>query len=319
MIRNQNKIVRNLRRFVLYPALFLAILINVLLAVQAKRMMHFDDNPNRIARKKLNEITLSDKIFGLQQLKRAATDSLPMRHDTIKLTSEGFELEAWYAHHDTISRGFALLFHGFGSSKEECTRSATFFYNQGYDVLMPDFRAHGNSTGNESTGGYVENKDVVTAYRFAESKNTKKIVLWGVSMGAAAILNAVANDDLKPAKIFLDCPYASFLDGTKGFLRMVHAPETPIAHLMMFWGSVEKGNWAFNNQPKEYAKKITIPTLLMRGNKDVRVTQVETELIFNNLATTDKQLTIFDDSPHGAIARFEKEKWETTVKAFLDK
>jgi uncharacterized protein len=88
---------------------------------------------------------------------------------------------------------------------------------------------------------------------------------------------------------------------------------------MLFWGSVEKGAWAFNNQPKEYAKKVTMPTLLMRGAKDVRVSQAETELIFNNLAAKDKQLVIFDNSPHGALIKFEKEKWEGVVKAFLDK
>jgi uncharacterized protein len=319
MIKNQSPFGKILRRFVLFPALFLFILVNIILAIQTNRMMYFGDNPNKIPRKKLGDITTSEKIFGLKQLKRPVNDSFSIPHDTVHLTSEGFDLESWYAHHDANSRGFALLFHGFGSCKEETTRSATFFYNQGYDVLLTDFRAHGNSSGNESMGGYVENKDVVTAYRFAESKGAKNIIMWGVSMGAASILNAVANDDLKPTKIFLDCPYASFLDGTKGFLRMIHAPETPLAHLMLFWGSVEKGAWAFNNQPKEYAKKVTMPTLLMRGAKDVRVSQAETELIFNNLAAKDKQLVIFDNSPHGALIKFEKEKWEGVVKAFLDK
>jgi uncharacterized protein len=319
MITKQNTIGRNLRRFVLYPFLFLFVMLNIILAVQAKRMTHFDDNPNKLPRKKLAEITTSEKIFGLEQLKRAVKDSFAIPHDTLKLNSEGFELESWYAHHDTAARGMALLFHGFGSSKDECARSATFFYNQGYDVLLTDFRAHGNSSGNESMAGYVEDKDVVTAYRFAESKGAKSIVLWGVSMGAATILNAVANDDLKPAKIFLDCPYATFLDGTKGFLRMMHAPETPLAHMMLFWGSLENGKWAFNNAPKEYAKKVTTPTLLMCGRKDVRVTEAETAEIFKNLAASDKQLVFFDNSPHGALIKFEKEKWESTVKAFLEK
>ncbi len=318
MLKNTSTTGRILRRFVLFPILILFVLLNIILSIQAKRMMYFGDNPQKLPRKKLTELTLSDKIFGLEQLKRPTRDSLSMPHDTVHLASEGFDLESWYAHHDTISRGIALLFHGFGSCKEESTRAASFFYNQGYDVLLTDFRAHGNSSGNESMAGYVEDKDVVTAYRFAESKGARTIVMWGVSMGAATILNAVANDDLKPTKIFLDCPYATFLDGTKGFLRLVHAPE-PLAYLMMMWGSVEKGTWAFNNQPKEYAKKVTMPTLLMRGAKDVRVTQAETELIFNNLATKDKQLVIFDESPHGAIVKFEKEKWEATVKAFLEK
>jgi uncharacterized protein len=319
MIIKQNTIGRNLRRFVLYPFLFLFVVLNIILAVQAKRMTHFDDNPNKLPRKKLAEITTSEKILGVEQLKKALKDSFAIPHDTLKLNSEGFELDSWYAHHDTVARGMALLFHGFGSAKDECVRSATFFYNQGYDVLLTDFRAHGNSSGNESMAGYVEDKDIVTAYRFAESKGAKSIVMWGVSMGAATILNAVANDDLKPAKIFLDCPYATFLDGTKGFLRMMHAPETPLAHMMLFWGSLENGKWAFNNEPKEYAKKVTIPTLLMCGRKDVRVTEAETEEIFKNLAATDNQLVFFDNSPHGALIKFEKEKWESTVKAFLEK
>jgi uncharacterized protein len=319
MIKKQNSIGRILRNFVLFPALFLFVLVNIILAVQANRMMYFGDNPQKLPRKKLTEITTSEKILGLSQLKRPVNDSFTVPHDTVFLTSEGFKLESWYAHHDTISRGMVLLFHGFGSSKDECTRSATFFFKEGYDVLLTDFRAHGNSTGNESTAGYVEDKDVVTAYRFAESKGAKTILMWGVSMGAATILNAVANDNLQPKKIFLDCPYASFLDATKGFLRLVHAPESPTAEMMMFWGSVENGTWAFNNKPAEYAKKVTIPTLLMRGKKDVRVSQAETEQIFQNLAATDKQLVIFDESPHGAIIKFEKEKWEATVKAFLER
>jgi uncharacterized protein len=318
MVKKQYNIRRLLRNIVLFPSLLTFILVNIVIAIQANRMMYFGDNPQKLPRKKLSEITTSEKILGLNQLKRPVNDSFLIPHDTIHLTSEGFQLESWYAHHDTISRGFALLFHGFGSSKEECTRSATFFFNQGYDVLLTDFRAHGNSSGNESMGGYVEDKDVAVAYRFAESKGAKTIVMWGVSMGAAAILNAVANDSLQPQKIFLDCPYGSFLDGTKGFLRMVHAPESPTAEMMMFWGSVQKGSWAFNNKPTEYAKKVTMPTLLMRGKKDVRVSQAETEAIFQNLATTNKKLVLFEESPHGAIVKFEKEKWESVVKDFLN-
>ena len=319
MIKKQNSIKRVLRNFVLFPCLVLFVLVNSIIAIQANRMMYFGDNPQKLPRKTKEQITTSEKFFGLSQLKRAVNDNFSVPHETVNLTSEGFKLESWYAHQDTIARGFVLLFHGFGSSKDECSLSATFFFNQGYDVLLTDFRAHGNSSGNESMAGYVESPDVVAAYRFAESKGAKTIMMWGVSMGAATILNAVAHYDLKPKKIFLDCPYSTFLDATKGFLRLVHAPETPFSQMLMFWGSVEKGVWAFNNAPKEFAKMIKVPTLLMRGRKDVRVTAAETEAIFRNLATPDKQLVFFEDSPHGALIKFEKDKWESTVKAFLDK
>ena len=206
MIKKQNSIGRILKNFVLFPVLGIFILVNIILAVQVNRMMSFGDNPQKLPRKKVSELTVSDKILGLEQLKRPVYDSLSMPHETVNLTSEAFNLEAWYAHHDTISRGMALLFHGFGSSKDECRLAAEFFFKEGYDVLLTDFRAHGNSSGNESMGGYVEDKDVVTAYRFAESKGARTIVMWGVSMGAATILNAVANDGLQPKKIFLDCP-----------------------------------------------------------------------------------------------------------------
>ena len=139
MIKKQKSIARLLRNVVLFPMLAVIVIVNILLAIQVNRMMYFGDNPQKLPRKTKEQITTSEKFFGLNQLKRPVNDSFSIPHDTINLTADGFQLESWYAHHDTISRGMVLLFHGFGSSKDECTRPATFFFNQGYDVLLTDF------------------------------------------------------------------------------------------------------------------------------------------------------------------------------------
>ncbi len=83
------------------------------------------------------------------------------------------------------------------------------FRYQGYNVLMVDFRAHGNSGGNTTTIGVREAEEVKLAYDYVSQMGEKKIILWGSSMGAVAIAKAVADYDIKPAGVILEMPFAS--------------------------------------------------------------------------------------------------------------
>jgi uncharacterized protein len=124
---------------------------------------------------------------------------------------------------------------------------------------------------------------------------------------------------LKPQKIIINCPFATMHDAVKGFLRNMKIPATPLSEMLMFYGSIERGYWAFDYKPEEYVKGIkNIPVLMEWGRKDVRVQQQETDLIFKNLATTDKQLVIYEDSGHESYCKKENLKWRGVIKGFLE-
>ena len=96
----------------------------------------------------------------------------------------------------------------------------------------------------------------------------------------------------------------------------MNAPAFPMAGLLVFWGGVQNGFWGFSYKPTEYAKKVTIPTLLMYGEKDEKVSRKETDNIYNNLSGP-KKLVTFSKAGHENYLIDHKEDWVKVVRSFL--
>lgn len=61
---------------------------------------------------------------------------------------------------------------------------ARWLHDEGYSSLLIDLQAHGESTGNHITGGYLEKHDVASAVKFARNRHpTESIGVIGVSLG----------------------------------------------------------------------------------------------------------------------------------------
>lgn len=301
---------------------FAFVFLNVIIACHAYTLTHFYDRTvsDTTSSNKLTRFICGDKQFKKKDI--ANTDST-YRIFTIT-TQDGLHLNAWEDNPDkSLSQsyiGTAILFHGYGQNKNSLAEhEAIVFHQLRYKVLMIDFRAHGNSEGTSSTIGANEAKDVKAAYDYVVKEGEKNIVLYGISMGAASITKAVYDYQLKPAKVILDMPYATMNDAIKGFLRISHLPEQPIATLLTFWASVEKGTWAFDMKPSEYAKAINCPVLLEWGMNDKRVTEAETDLIFKNLDSRNKLMIKYAHSGHESLLEKEPGKWVNVITGFLQR
>jgi pimeloyl-ACP methyl ester carboxylesterase len=98
--------------------------------------------------------------------------------------------------------------------------------------------------------------------------------------------------------------------------KMFQVPAFPMAGLLMFWGGVQNGFWAFSHNPVDYAKAIKCPTLLLYGLKDPKVSKEEIEAIYANIEAK-KQLVFFPLAGHENYLLKYKQKWITTIKPFL--
>lgn len=163
----------------------------------------------------------------------------------------------------------------------------------------------------------IMKQNIKLAYDFIRSKNENNIVLWGISLGAAAIARCINEYDCKPEKIILELPFGSIQQAVKARLSMMGLPTQPAAILLTFWGGVENGFWAFNNKPEDYVKKINCPVLLQFGKMDRRVTAAERDGIYNNINAI-KQLALYENSGHESLCKKENIKWVTTVNSFLN-
>ena len=117
-------------------------------------------------------------------------------------------LEAWEIKAPTVKPGgTVLLFHGnLGSKSSQLIPPAQSFTEQGFNTLLIDFQGGGGSSGDTVTLGINEAKDVVAAFNYQKEQNIANgqpespIILYGVSMGTAAILRAIATHQINPRR-----------------------------------------------------------------------------------------------------------------------
>ena len=237
---------------------------------------------------------------------------------TVRIASPNGPLEAWYARPDSgRARGTVALFHGYTSSKSHLTHEAGYFRRLGYNVLLVDQTGNGNSAGFRTTVGYREADDVAAAVRYLRFQHpADSLILYGVSMGAVAILRAEAELGVRPTANILECPYGSMRQTAYNRFESMHVPAFPMADLLVFWGGVQNGFWAFGLNAEHYATQIHTPTLLLWGTADPRVTRAETDAVFAHLAGP-KARHDFPGVGHEPYWKRYSVDWEQQVREFL--
>ena len=316
-------IVMNMKKFlkiILKTFLVLFLLVNIITAFHAYKFTHFYNQGEVAVKKKEDKSTwdvTKEIFFGINAVKQKNTVPDSAFETVIISTKDSIKLEGWYIKTSGIAKGTVILFHGHGNKKTSVVDEAAGFRQLGYNTLLVDFRAHGNSGGNTCTIGFNESEDVKLAYDFIKHKGEKNIVLWGISMGAAAITKAMNDYTLQPSKVILEMPFASILQAAEGRIKMMGLPGEPLGTFITFWGGTEHGFWGFGMKPSEFAQKITVPTLLQWGKKDPRVQEVETDAIYKNLAGK-KQLVVYETAAHESLCDKEHDKWMASVAGFLN-
>lgn len=305
------------RYFLLKVFLIFFVMMNVIAAFHAYKFTHFTTATAERTLKP-EQLSIIDKatalLFGVSNPKPRNTELPNHKFDTVVLKSNK-QIHCWWIQNDT-AKGNVLLFHGYGGEKSSMLDKAEIFLQQGYNVLLVDFMGCGSSEGNQTTIGFKEAEDVKTCFDFVQLKNTKPLYLFGTSMGAVAILKAIADYQIAPTGIMVECPFGTMYKTTCARFNNMGLPSFPMANLLVFWGGVENGFWAFGHNPEVYASSVTCPALLMYGAKDKNVSREEIEAIYANFKGL-KQLKIYANAGHENYLIKYKNEWQKDVQDFL--
>lgn len=190
------------------------------------------------------------------------------------------------------------------------------FIKLGYRTLLIDFMGSGGSEGNQTTLGFFEAKQVKSCFDYKKNQGEDKIFLFGTSMGSVAIMKAINDYKISPDGIIIECPFGSMYSTVCSRFKNMNLPAFPMAGLLVFWGGIQNGFWAFKHNPARYSKNIICPTLLMYGEKDKNVTRKEIDEIFENL-NGEKRLVLYPLAGHENYLLKYEEKWINDVKTFL--
>ncbi|WP_202951309.1 alpha/beta hydrolase [Xenococcus sp. PCC 7305] len=226
-------------------------------------------------------------------------------------------LSTWLIKADN-PQGTVILFHGKESSKSSLLAPAKIFNDLNYNALLVDFRGAGNSSGNTSTVGFQEGEDVAVAFKYIKELNINQpIILYGISMGSASILQAIADRQVKPNGIILELPFARLLDAVRNRLGTLNLPSFILGELIVLWGGIQHGFNGFTHNPIEYVKAVNCPTLIFAGDRDPLVEVSDVKQMHNNL-NVQKKLVFFPDAGHQLLVKVDPKLWQENVKNLMD-
>ncbi len=297
---------------------------NVVAFMHAWRFTHFTDEPGAHSPNP-EQLTTAHKLWvlltGVHNPRPQSLLTPGFAVQNITIASPNGPLAAWYARPDTAApRGTVALFHGYTSSKAHLLHEAGYFRQLGYAVLLVDQAGNGGSAGSRTTIGYREADDVAAAVRYLRARQPASrpdsLVLYGVSMGAVAIMRAEAELGVRADLNILECPYGTMRQTVYNRFHSMKVPAFPLADMLLFWGGVQNGFWAYSLQGEAFARRIKTPTLLLWGTADPKVTRAETDAIFANLAGPKQRLD-FEGSAHEPYWLKHPQEWRGVVAGFL--
>jgi len=297
-------------------------LLNVLAYQHAYAFLHF--STSSATSEKFDTTSISGKlallIQGLSisrpQSSMSSVSVHPDCRDQIISINTELVLGAWYCAGSTDK--LIIMFHGYAMEKSSLINEARALLAAGHAVLLVDFRGSGTSSADYTTIGYVEAEDVAASVRYVrEYYSYKKIILYGQSMGAAAIFRAVDQLSVTPDALIIESIFDSLFNTVINRFDNLGVPYFPSAFLLVFWGGIQTDFNAFEHNPVDYAQTIVYPVLFLHGEQDNKARLPMTMRVYDAVPVQQKKIVIFPETGHESLYRRHPTLWQSAVLSFL--
>ena len=219
------------------------------------------------------------------------------------------------------SKIWVIVVHGYTDSAYFMVNSAKMFLNYGYNVLMPDLRAHGKSNGKYIGMGWLDRLDLMCwiDYLIATYGNIK-IILYGISMGAATVM--MASGEKLPSNVRMvieDCGYTSVWEEFAGKLKtLFHMPTFPALYNANLITKIRAGYSLKKASAIKQIKKSKLPMLFIHGDQDKFVPFYMLDKLYES-ANCKKEKLVIKNAGHAEAQWIEPEKYWHTVRKFIKK
>lgn len=280
----------------------------------------------------LNPTTPKDIVFGTPE--EAATTSGQVLDSDISwllndsnysdeyiTSSDNLKLHSYQIKNETSSDKWVITVHGYTSEGINMSSYAKKYYDNGYNVLIPDLRAHGLSEGDYIGMGWDDRLDIISwiNYILNEDPNAQ-IILHGVSMGAATVLMTSGEEIPSNVKaIVADCGYTSVWDEFAYQLDdLFSLPEFPILNVSSIVAKIRAGYFLGEASSIDQVKKSKTPILYIHGDQDDFVPYYMMEELYNATSSEKEMLTI-KGAEHAKASEVDPEIYWTSVNNFINK
>ena len=229
-------------------------------------------------------------------------------------TTQGTPVAAWHLTAPD-STATVILAHPIRGSRLTMLSRAKLLHRHGFDVLLIDLQAHGETPGEMITLGSCERHDVATAVDYVrKEKPEHRIGVVGRSLGGAA---ALLGSPLGIDALVLESVYPTVEEAVYDRLHMRLGPLAGITAPLLLWQVEPRlGIPCSELRPIDRIAAVGCPILVISGTEDEHTTITETRRLFA-AAVEPKKLVEFAGVAHVDLLAADSALYEESVIRFL--
>lgn len=218
------------------------------------------------------------------------------------------------------SKKWVICMHGYRSfGQRDMAFVASKFSTQGYNIFVPDLRAHGKSTGDIIGMGWLDRLDLIKwIQEIIKMEPLAEIILFGGSMGAATVMMTSGEKLPNNVKgIISDCGYANVYDE---FASIFHTafklPRFPVLTIANILAKKKVGYSLKEASSVSQLRSNELPVLFIHGTGDKFVPH---QMLYENMEATTgvKESLIIEKAPHLSSFIYESDHYFETVFEFV--
>jgi alpha-beta hydrolase superfamily lysophospholipase len=198
-----------------------------------------------------------------------------------------------------------LCYHGNGEIAADYDDLAQLYTRLGITLLVVDYRGYGSSDGTPTATDLLA--DAVTVFEgldriLGESRlSPSRLYLMGRSLGSAAAIEVTRHHSDQLAGLIIESGFAHTFD--------------LLARMGVHIQGAEDARDGFGNAEK--MQEITIPTLIIHGQRDALIPVADGQELYRRCAAPDKRLVLIPGAGHNDLMMFGVERYFTAIRSFV--
>ena len=251
-------------------------------------------------------------IGWMKETRQMASEDFSIR------SHDGLTLRGKYYEH-TKNSPIEIMFPGYrGTAERDLCGAAQRCHKLGHSAFIVDQRAGGRSDGHVISFGINESKDCLAWVDFVIEYfgPDVKIILTGISMGAATVMLAAGH--LLPKNVIgvlADCGYSSASDIIKKVIGDLHLPSSIVYPLVRWAGKIYGGFDVEKSDVLSSVKKATVPIIFIHGESDDFIPHEMSKLLYENCNTKKCFLSV-PGAGHGLAYPMDPDDYIAKVQKF---
>jgi hypothetical protein len=300
---------------ILFIALAVVVLGYVVLYVVIEHILPYSViKPHRITHDEIVNAVHGDptpELFGL-------------RAEQFNITVDGsIRLKGWFLHADSSNPlGTVIVLHGLASCKEAMLPTAKTFTRAGFNCILYDLRAHGESGGEYCTFGYCEKGDLS---RYIDSAFARygsaigPVAVMGGSLGAGVALQAMEADRRICCGI-VESPFATLREVVFDYVKRRSAVSARWVSDLALTRAGRIAHFPVDSvRPEESARHITRPVMVVHGLLDENISPEYGKRVYQNLGSLDKEWVPVPQGSHFNLTSIGGDAYRRRIIDYIQK